>query len=594
MAENSLRNRLSYQLKRAPLLLSLISIFLIVYDFGFVNSPFVSSVLHNIYLFLLITIASTYVLRYIWQPPKQAMGVWVFDSVLIISLLILFIANSFLSGYIKSHWSTVGFLTLPVWNYLLLFLVFVREFSRTRLKIRNRYFNPALLFVLSFCSVIFIGTLLLLLPRATYSGISLLDAFFTSTSAVCVTGLMVVDLPSVFTPLGQTIILVLIQAGGLGIMTFTSFFAYFFTDSSSFQNQLVLRDLTNSEKMAEVFRTLKKIVALTFTIEAIGAVLLFVSIDPAVITDYGSRVYFAVFHSISAFCNAGVSTMSLGLYDPQFRYNYTFLFIVSLLFIIGGLGFPIVFNYMRYLKFSIKNRLIKYNRAKGFVYLPGVINLNTRIVIVTTALLVVIGTILMFVFEYDNTLREHAGPGKIVTAFFTATAPRTAGFNNVNITELHFSTIMIVIFLMWVGGSPASTAGGIKTSTLALATLNIISIARGKNRVEVFRREIADYSFRRAFAIIALSLIVIGFAVFLITAFDSHLNLLDIAFECFAAYSTAGFSLGITPSLSAPSKLVVVATMFIGRVGMLTLMVAFMRKVTNLNYRYPTEEILIN
>lgn len=182
----------------------------------------------------------------------------------------------------------------------------------------------------------------------------------------------------------------------------------------------------------------------------------------------------------------------------------------------------------------------------------------------------------------------------MITALFGAATPRTAGFNSINTSAMLFPTTMMVFLLMWIGASPSSTGGGIKTSTFAIATLNIISLARGKSRIEVFRREIADRSVRRAFAIISLSLVVIGLAIMLITVFDPHKDLLHIAFECFSAYSTVGLSLGITDALSTPGKYIIIAVMFVGRVSMLTVVIALFKKVKHKNYRYPTEDITIN
>jgi trk system potassium uptake protein len=205
-----------------------------------------------------------------------------------------------------------------------------------------------------------------------------------------------------------------------------------------------------------------------------------------------------------------------------------------------------------------------------------------------------VGFILFYVLEYNNTLAEHSGFGKIVTALFGATTPRTAGFNTINTAEMLFPTTMIIFLLMWIGASPASTGGGIKTSTFAIATLNILSLARGKNKIEVYRREIADISVRRAFATISLSLIVIGVGIVLIAAFDPEQGLLQIGFECFSAFSTVGLSLGITASLSEMSKIVLTVIMFVGRVSMLSLLIAVFKKVRYKNYQYPPEEIVIN
>jgi Trk-type K+ transport system membrane component len=404
----------------------------------------------------------------------------------------------------------------------------------------------------------------------------------------------VIDTGTAFTQFGQVILMFLIQIGGLGVMTFTSYFAYFFRGSVTYENQLMLRELTNSDKIAEVFSVLKKIILVSFTVEAIGAVLIYTSLDPQVMGSVADRFFFSVFHSITSFCNAGFSTLSSGFYDEAFRFNYPMLLSVAALVILGGIGFPILFNLITYIRYLVVNFALPISRKQGTIHRPWVINLNTRIVVITTAILLVAGMIIFFALEYENVLGEHRGVGKVVTAFFASTMPRTAGFHSVDLTAMNFSTIMIILVLMWVGASPASTGGGIKTSTLAIATLNFFSLARNKDRVELYQREIADISIRRASAIICLSLIVIGVSVFSITFFDEEKDLLDIAFECFSAYSTVGLSLGITASLSSASKVVIILTMFIGRVSMLTLMMAVLSKVRYMKYRYPSETILIN
>lgn len=233
-------------------------------------------------------------------------------------------------------------------------------------------------------------------------------------------------------------------------------------------------------------------------------------------------------------------------------------------------------------------------RAKKETHKPWVLNINSRITLVTTTALTIVGTIIFYINEYNNTLKEHSGIGKFVTALFGAATPRTAGFNTIDMSALNFSTIMLIFLLMWVGASPASTGGGIKTNTFAIATLNFLSLAKGKSKIEVFRREIAEVSVRRAFAVISLSLLVIGTGIIMISIFDNDKKLLDIAFECFSAYSTVGLSLGITAKLSAASKVVIIGIMFIGRVSMLTLLIALVKKTKQRNYKYPTEELTIN
>ncbi|MCB0607748.1 MAG: ATPase [Lewinellaceae bacterium] len=565
-----------------PFWLGLIAVFTAIYDLGFDNTQKVQNELLWIYDVAIIVGIASLLIRYFADAQRNRRIVRLFDLISLVFLSVLLV-------------HIIGWIRLPVfhrrlWTYMAVLLVFIREFSSLEIRIKRTFINPAQLFIASFFLMVSAGAALLMLPKATHDGISLIDALFTSTSAVCVTGLIVVDTGTYFTDFGLLIILFLIQIGGLGIMTFASYFSYFFKGGSTYENQLMLHDMTNTEKIGEVFSTLKKIILLTLGIEATGAVLIFTTLDPKLFSALGDRIFFSVFHSVSSFCNAGFSTLGNSLYEETYRFNYPLHLIIALLFILGGIGFPIAFNFMSYIKHLLIRRLSSGKER----YKPWVINLNTRIVLITTGILLIGGTILFYIFEYDNTLAEHNGFGKVVTAFFGAATPRTAGFNSVDLTKLHFSTIMVTFLFMWIGASPASTGGGIKTSTIAIATLNFLSIARGKSRVEVFRREVSDISIRRAFAIISLSLIVIGFSIFLIATFDSGKDLLSIAFESFSAYSTVGISLGITPQLNPAGKVIIILTMFIGRVSMLSILVALFRKVKSTKYKYPTEEILIN
>lgn len=565
-----------------PFWLGLIAVFTAIYDLGFDNTQKVQNELLWIYDVAIIVGIASLLIRYFADTQRNRRIVRLFDLISLVFLSVLLV-------------HIIGWIRLPVfhrrlWTYMAVLLVFIREFSSLEIRIKRTFINPAQLFIASFFLMVSAGAALLMLPKATHDGISLIDALFTSTSAVCVTGLIVVDTGTYFTDFGLLIILFLIQIGGLGIMTFASYFSYFFKGGSTYENQLMLHDMTNTEKIGEVFSTLKKIILLTLGIEATGAVLIFTTLDPKLFSALGDRIFFSVFHSVSSFCNAGFSTLGNSLYEETYRFNYPLHLIIALLFILGGIGFPIAFNFMSYIKHLLIRRLSSGKER----YKPWVINLNTRIVLITTGILLIGGTILFYIFEYDNTLAEHNGFGKVVTAFFGAATPRTAGFNSVDLTKLHFSTIMVTFLFMWIGASPASTGGGIKTSTIAIATLNFLSIARGKSRVEVFRREVSDISIRRAFAIISLSLIVIGFSIFLIATFDSGKDLLSIAFESFSAYSTVGISLGITPQLNPAGKVIIILTMFIGRVSMLSILVALFRKVKSTKYKYPTEEILIN
>ena len=336
---------------------------------------------------------------------------------------------------------------------------------------------------------------------------------------------------------------------------------------------------------------LKHILLITLTIEAVSAVLIFYSVDRASFSSVSEQAFFAVFHAISAFCNAGFSTLSGSLQEGSFEFNYGLQVIVALTFILGGLGFPIVENIISYLKYKT-NQLFTF--SKTINYRPWVLNLNSRIALITSALLTAGGFIAFYALEYHNTLVRHNDMGKLVTAFFGAVTPRTAGFNTVDTASLLFPTTLLLFFLMWVGASPKSTGGGIKTTTLAIAILNIVSMAKGNTRIEIFRREIVEVTLKRAFAMISLSIIVISIGVVVVASQEPDMEMLKIAFECVSAYSTVGLSMGITAELSAVSKLVLVLLMFIGRVSALTVLFAIFKKSVVRNYKYPKEEITIH
>ena len=582
---------MNYELKklyRTAFWASVLGIFAFIFDFGFSQATLIQQIIDGFYFVVIaLGIVATFA-RYFENPNLLKRKVAVFDIFSVAYTLFIFYMYLFVGKAFK----TDLILENPLWVILALILTFIREFSEQKLNLKRTYFNPAQIFILSFLFIILSGSLLLMLPNATHNGISFINALFTSTSAVCVTGLIVVDTGTYFTLFGQAIILFLIQIGGLGILTFASYFSYFFKGGSTYENQLTLSEMTNSQRVSDVFSTLKNIIVITATVELTAATLIFFSLDKTLITNFSDQAFFSVFHAVSAFCNAGFSTLSNNIYEAGFRFNYTLQLIIIATVILGGLGFPIVVNIIKFIKHKFF-LMFRFN-SKEKSYKPWVLNINSRITLITTLSLTSIAFILFFILEYHNTLSGYSLFGKIVNALFIAATPRTAGFNSVDMTALAFPTVMITFLLMWIGASPASTGGGIKTSTFAIATLNILSLAKGKQRIEVFRREIADISVKRAFATIALSLIVIGSGIVLITIFDPDKGLLNIAFESFSAYGTVGLSLGITSSLSTASKITVIVIMFVGRVSMLSIIVALFKKIKHNNYRYPSEEITIN
>lgn len=575
-------------LYKIALYASVLGIVALLTDFGFSQADTVQKILSGFY-FVVLTfgVVSTFA-RYIENINLYKRKVFIFDLLSIIFTLWIFYQYLF----VGVPFETDQVLTNPIWLKIALIFTAIRELSEVKFNYKKTQLNPAQLFVVSFIALIVIGALMLMLPNATYEGISFIDALFTATSAVCVTGLAVVDTGTYFTHFGHVLIAVLIQIGGLGILTFASYFSYFFKGVSTFDNHLMLSDMSSSKKLSEVFSTLKYIILITFGIEAVAGILIYTSLDSSNFHCQYDVIFFSIFHAISAFCNAGFSTLNSSLYDAGFKYNYYLQLIIIFTFVLGGLGFPIVVNIINWTKYRLR-KLFSFGK-KSVPYKPWVLKLNSRLTLITTVTISIIATLIFYFLEYNNTLAEHDGFGKIVTALFGATTPRTAGFNTIDTSAMLFPTTMMVFLLMWIGASPASTGGGIKTSTFLIASLNFLSLAKGKTKIEIFRREIADVSVRRAFAIISLSLIIIGFGIMLISVFDSNQKLIDIGFECFSAYSTVGLSLGITADLSHASRVVLIVIMFVGRVSMLTVLIAIFKKTKHVNYRYPVEEITIN
>lgn len=577
------------------ILAALAGFLVVLFHIGFPHRPSELLIIRNLFNLFLWTIiisnlAGLTLKRWRNRGPKLKIA-----GIVIIPVLLLILDARM--GYSGIEWLSQGlyiFLNRNVAVYIVFIFALIVEVSTSSLQLSNRNTNPALLFVFSFLFIIVFGTGLLMLPNATYSGIGFTDAFFTSTSAVCVTGLLVVDTATYFTPLGRFFIIVLVQIGGLGIMTFTSFFGYFFKGGAPFGNEFLLKDLINEDKLGEIFNTLLKIITLTLSIEIIGAVLIYYSLDVSLFTGNLSVIGFSVFHAISAFCNAGFSTLSAGLYQPGFRYNYSLHYVIGSLIILGGLGFPIVFNYYRLLRHFLKNKYRQLASGCAYVHTPKIINVNTRLAMITTMILLIAGFVFFMFSEYDNSLRGLSVSGKVAGAFFGSVTSRTAGFNTVDMSLLAPSSVLIYILLMWIGASPASTGGGIKTSTFAVAMLNFISLAKGKGKVEIFGREIANESVRRAFAVIFLSFLVIGMAVLMLVITDGHFDFTKIIFEVVSAFGTVGLSLGITAQLSLPGKWILIVTMFLGRVGTLTIMVGILRKLRSFNYHFPSESIMIN
>ena len=527
-----------------------------------------------------------------YKTKKRINPIFVILYGIIISFSVIWLLPT---EWLEKYWSLFSILRH---NYLMIVIVAIEAILKLSAVITHSLsskISPSWIMVGSFMTMIITGTGLLLLPRATVSGISFFDALFTATSAVCVTGLTTIDVASTFTTTGHTIILLLIQLGGIGIMTFTSFFGLMFIGQHPSQNKMLIKDLIDPDNsVSQIFTTLRNTIFITVAIELLGALFIYEAMGNY--TLYGA--FIAIFHSISAFCNAGFSTLEAGLFHPDFRNNYLLLNSLSWLIIFGGIGFPILFNLWQWIKNKIQKIIYKLQKRSQFSTLNSqlsTLNSNTVIALIMTIILVVGGTILFFITEYNSVLRDDTTFfGKLSTSFFLATVPRTAGFSSFSMGALTNISVVIMIIYMWIGGSPMSTAGGIKTTTFAIALLNVINTLRGRDHIEIRRRTIAKQSINRAFIIIFSSLVVVAFGVVILSIFEPQLPTQYAIFEVVSAFSTVGLSLNLTASLSIVSKITILIVMFIGRLGTITILSCFISNKGTQFYQYPTEHIPIS
>lgn len=579
--------------KAITLVTSLMAVLLVVYKFGYTIPEIVHLDIDRAFRSILFMYLVFGLLRFVFnfRDLRKEKGFW-FEVLLGILFLLtaISILNLHTPDFIKVH--PVWYKTEQMLTYILVLFLSITQLSKEFFYLLHSRIKPEMLFAYSFLVIVFIGAFLLKLPNATHSGISFINALFTSTSAVCVTGLTVVPTSSTFTIMGQSVILLLIQIGGIGVMTFTSFFAMSFLSKTSFRDQLALKDLLNESSLNNIFRTLLYTILTTFVVESVGIYMVYLQInDVEAIQD---KFFFSLFHAVSAFCNAGFSTLPDNLFTPAVRHLYGLQTWLAILIVIGGLGFPIVFNYINLFHFSVKRFLARlFGKDKRYVHPARIVSITTRIVFPMTILLLAGGTALFWILENDNTLKGLPLVGKLATSFMGAVTPRTAGFNNVELTAMLPSTVFLTLVLMWIGASPMSTGGGIKTTTFAVALMNIYGSIRGKRQVETAMRQLPFENINRSYAIIGLSILWIGGATISILILEPQASLTQAIFETTSALSTVGLTLDLTPTLSDAGKIVVSLTMFVGRVGLYVLLAGIIKQKSSQNYTYPDETVIL-
>lgn len=442
---------------------------------------------------------------------------------------------------------------------------------------KRKLFNwsPPRILVTGFALIIMLGGLLLSLPISNADGhhLRFIDAVFTATSATCVTGLVVVDTGTNFTTFGQMVIITLIQIGGLGFMTMATLIALVLRKRISLKERLVLQEAMNQTNMEGIVRLIRKVLVYSLSIEATGALLF--AIRFAFDMPLGKALYFGFWHSLSLFNNAGFDLFG----DFRSLTGYVgdpFVNLIAMgLFIFGGLGFVVMSD------------LIEFRKNKR-------LSLHTKVVLTITGALLVVGTVIIFIFEFSNekTLGSLDWGSKIWAAMFQAATPRTAGANTIDIGLMHQATIFFMVILMFIGASPGSTGGGIKTTTFMTLIGAVIAMIRGKEDIVMFKYRLPRERIFKALTITMLSLVLV-IAVTMILSATEDREFLRLLFEATSAFGTVGLSTGITPSLSDFGKIILCLTMFAGRLGPLTLAYALGPKVEKDLYRHPEGKIII-
>ncbi|XAM43324.1 Ktr system potassium uptake protein B [Terrisporobacter petrolearius] len=451
-----------------------------------------------------------------------------------------------------------------------------------KLLIKANTMEPAQVMVIGFGVVILFGGLILNLPIAAKSGksVGLLNALFTSTSAVCVTGLVVVDTSTYWNEFGQLVIISLIQIGGLGFMTMATMFSLLTGKKINLRERLLIQESLNQRDLSGLVKLTRYIIMMTFAIEGTGALLLSMVFIPKLGLIKG--IWYSIFHSISAFCNAGFDLMGpiSGEYSSLMYYvdNSLINLVICGLIILGGIGFPVLLD-------VINNK--KYSK----------LNVHSKIVINTTAILIAIGFLFIFIVEFNNkgSLGGLNMKEKLLSSLFQSVTLRTAGYSTIDLTLLKESTLFLMIILMLIGASPASTGGGLKTTTVATLFLTVKSFILGKEDIEVYQRRISSTTVRKSLGIFFIGVFVALFGTLMLTIVSPGFSLLESAFEVVSAFATVGLSLGGSPTLTAFGKIIIMVLMFSGRVGSLTIFIALLSRSKKIKskVRYAEGKIIV-
>lgn len=442
--------------------------------------------------------------------------------------------------------------------------------------------TPAQVLVSGFAVVILLGALLLTMPFAAADGqrVRFLDAVFTATSATCVTGLVVFDTGTKFTHFGQIVILALIQVGGLGFMTFSTLLAFIIRRKIGLRSRALMQEAFNFSSSSGVVRLAIHVLAFTAIFEFGGAILLtgrFARVMP-----FGQAVYYGIFHAISAFCNAGFDLMGriFGPYSSLVPFNndWGVLLTIGGLIVVGGIGFPVLAD------------IFNYARSRG----ARKLSLHAKVVLAATGVLLAGGTLILLLLEWGNpgTLGAMPFGQKLLNALFASITPRTAGYNSINTGAMVQASLFLTVILMFIGASPCSTGGGVKTSTVSVVLAAVLSIVKGKQDTELYKRRLPTDALLRAGAVLSLALSLVLLVTGILSVSEKA-PFLNILFEAMSGFGTVGLTTGITPSLTDLGRVLIILLMFAGRLGPLTLAVAIGQRSNPASVHYPEERVMI-
>jgi trk system potassium uptake protein TrkH len=510
----------------------------------------------------------------------------IFSLLFVVIFISLFIFNKILLFTSLNFEGSGNALLILIIRNLFLLLKVLSRFKRLRSILESIHVHPAQTIFMSFLLVILGGTLLLMMPftAAEGNGLPFLNALFTATSAVCVTGLIVVDTATYFSIWGQIIILILIQIGGLGIMILSYFTVFVLRRAMSVEDKVLISYMLSDDDLSSISRTMKSIVGITFLIEGAGALILFAGFVKNTTLGAGSWFFYSVFHSVSAFCNAGFALFSDSL--EGFSNSIILSGGVALLIITGGISFSVIANLRSVINVKFGRNNLETTRGQSRL------TLNTKIVLSLSSVLLISGTLLFYALEHGGTLKNMSIGSQYFTAFFQSVTLRTAGFNTVSFGSLAPSMLVIMMIFMFIGAASGSTAGGIKVNTVAVLGSAIKSAWKNEKDVVLLKQGIPSELVLKAFMILLFGVVAVTTGTFLL-AITENAPLEDIMFEVVSAFGTVGLSTGLTLGLSSLGRLVIIILMFVGRLGPLTVLAAASTVSKRLNVTYPQADISI-